>query len=145
MGKVRFCKAEEVPLVHGKDRTTSGRVFHPGADGELQLFEVNLLPGTPTESHAHKEAEIIYVIEGSLEFGAQVLRAGDSVQIDGMTLYAFKSGPEGVRFINFRPRRDRTFYTRDELAVYNTLDPQAQDAMTERLTKQRMKEFETLD
>ena len=141
MAKVRFCKGDEVKLVYAKDRSGSSRMFHTGDDGEMQLFEVNLQPNLPVESHAHKESEIIFIMEGSMSFGAQVLRPGDSVQIDGMTLYAFKSGPEGVRFINFRARGDRTFYTRDELAEYNKLDPAAQAEMTERLIELRMKEF----
>jgi len=141
MAKIRFCKNADVPLVHPPDGRGSSRTFHPGAEGELQLFEVNLSPGVTAESHAHEQSEIIYVLEGQLRFGATVLNPGDSVQIEGMTLYGFEAGPEGVRFINFRPRQDLTFYKRDELTEFKKLDPAAQAEMRARLIEVRQKEF----
>jgi quercetin dioxygenase-like cupin family protein len=142
MAKVRFCKNADVPRVFAPGGRGSSRMFHDGGEDELQLFEVNLEPGAVAESHAHEQAEIIYVLTGQLRFGATLLGPGDSVQIDGMTLYAFEAGPEGVRFINFRPRPDHTFYKRDELVEYQRItDPKAKADMRERLIAVRRKEF----
>jgi redox-sensitive bicupin YhaK (pirin superfamily) len=142
MGKVRFVKNAEANRVYPPDGRGSSRMFHNGGQDELQLFEVNLEPGMVAESHAHEQAEIIYVLKGSLHFGATVLTPGDSVQIDGMTLYAFEAGPEGVSFINFRPRPDMTFYKRDEFVEYQKIsDPKAKAEMREHLIEVRKKEF----
>jgi hypothetical protein len=46
-----------------------------------------------------------------------VARAGDSVLIPGLTVYGFRAGPAGCRFLNFRPRRDRTYYSRADLVA----------------------------
>ena len=55
------------------------RMLFPGADDELQLFEVRGEPNLTVESHAHTEDEVIYVLEGELRFGRNVCTAGSSV------------------------------------------------------------------
>ena len=84
------------------------RFHHPGSPDELQLFEVVFPPDTEITPHAHDEDEIVYVLEGELHLGARVLTPGMSVYIPGRTLYGFRAGPEGLRFLNFRPREDLT-------------------------------------
>jgi quercetin dioxygenase-like cupin family protein len=83
-------------------------------DGGLQLFEVRCSPNLAIDSHSHAEDEIIYVLEGEISLGRQVCPAGSSVFIAGNTLYGFKAGPQGCRFLNFRPRADRTYTPRSE-------------------------------
>ena len=121
MGKITFFRDADAPMVAGTSQGAS-RVRHPGSADELQLLEVNVYPNEQVEVHAHKQAEVMYVLSGSMTFGSQLLKPGDSVSITGMTLYQFKSGPEGVRFVNFRPREDNTFYTSEQLAAYQKLD-----------------------
>jgi quercetin dioxygenase-like cupin family protein len=90
---------------------------HPGSDSELQMFEVRLEPSYIAAPHAHASDEIIVVVDGEIWFGAQRCGPGTSVCIPGNTLYGFKAGPNGARFMNFRPRRDETYITRDELSA----------------------------
>ncbi len=90
---------------------------HPGSDSELQLFEVRLEPNYIAAPHAHASDEIMVVVDGEMWFGAQRCGPGTSVSIPGNTLYGFKAGPNGARFMNFRPRRDETYITRDELSA----------------------------
>jgi len=74
-----------------------------------------------------------------MTFGKKlVLQAGDSISIAGMTLYGFDAGPEGVRFLNFRKKKDLTVDTESEFLEFRKLDPAAQAAMTERLVKARL-------
>jgi hypothetical protein len=40
--------------------------------------------------------------------------AGSSAMFPGKTLYGFSAGPEGLRFLNFRARRDATFHTKEQ-------------------------------
>jgi hypothetical protein len=134
MTKVTFFRDADAPMVESQGQGAS-RVRHPGSSDELQLLEVRVNPNEHVEVHAHKEAEVMYVLSGSMSFGSQQLRPGDSVSITGLTLYTFTAGPEGVRFINFRPREDNTFYTSEQLAEYQKLDAAGKTAMERRLTE----------
>jgi quercetin dioxygenase-like cupin family protein len=87
------------------------RMHHLGSDDRLQLFEVVAPPDARFNAHSHDEDEIILVVEGELHAGSRVVRAGESMYVTGGTVYAFRSGPEGLRFFNFRPRMDVTFRT----------------------------------
>jgi hypothetical protein len=85
------------------------RVYHPGSETELQMLEVNLPPDFEVDSHAHCEAEIIYVTKGELHFG--------SVFIDADTLYGFRSGSMQTQFINFRARADVSYLTKEQFVA----------------------------
>ena len=97
-----------------KERKGSFAMHHPGTEQDLQLFEVEIPAGGGTEVHAHAEAEIIYVVAGEMKLGARTLCAGASVFIPAGTLYSFSAGESGLRFLNFRPRRDVSYITKDE-------------------------------
>jgi redox-sensitive bicupin YhaK (pirin superfamily) len=126
MGTIRIVEADAVQWARVGDFPGSeerfseaelnchARVHHPGSEADPQLFELRVPPNTEIPSHAHTLGEIIYVAEGELHFGKQVLPAGSSVFIDGQTLYSFRSGPDGLRFLNFRPRQDSDYLTKDE-------------------------------
>jgi quercetin dioxygenase-like cupin family protein len=86
----------------------------PGGLNELQLFEVRLPPDTDVGAHAHVADEVMYVLEGELRFGRKVLPAGSAVSIPGCTVYAFRAGPQGARFLNFRPSADSSYLTKEE-------------------------------
>jgi mannose-6-phosphate isomerase-like protein (cupin superfamily) len=90
------------------------RIRHPGSDDDLQLFECEVGPNEEIEAHAHTADEIIYVLEGTMHVGSQTLTAGSSVYIPGRTLYSFRTGADGLRFLNFRPYRDETHYSKEQ-------------------------------
>ncbi|MGE0306976.1 MAG: cupin domain-containing protein [Acidimicrobiia bacterium] len=90
------------------------RVHHEG-DNELpRLHEIEHPPGKETIPHAHDADEIIYVVAGDLVIGNRSLPAGSSVFVPANTLYAFRAGPQGLRFVNFRPRGNVGTVTKDE-------------------------------
>jgi mannose-6-phosphate isomerase-like protein (cupin superfamily) len=95
--------------------------YFPGGPDECQLFEVRCDPDKQFNPHAHEEDEIMFVLEGELHLGRQVFYAGSALFIPGRTLYAFRSGPEGLTFLNFRPRADRTYISRAELVAARNL------------------------
>jgi hypothetical protein len=88
---------------------------HPGSDDEPQLFEVRYPPGTRITPHAHDADEILVVVEGELHFGKQVYGPHSSVFIPRFTLYAFRAGPDGVTFLNFRPIASRGALSKEDL------------------------------
>ena len=90
------------------------RSHHPGADDRLQMFEVRAPADAAFNAHSHDEDEIILVVEGELHAGSHVVGPGGSMYVEGGTVYAFRAGPEGLRFFNFRPRLDATYYSRAE-------------------------------
>ncbi|MEO8697262.1 MAG: hypothetical protein ABI658_27405, partial [Acidimicrobiales bacterium] len=47
--------------------------------------------------------------------GARVLGAGSSAMIPGKTLYGFSAGADGLRYLNFRGKRDATFQTKEQV------------------------------
>jgi mannose-6-phosphate isomerase-like protein (cupin superfamily) len=87
------------------------RPHHAGATDRLQLFEVRAPADASFNAHSHTEDEIILVVEGELRAGNRVVRAGESMYVPGGTVYAFRAGPDGLRFFNFRPRLDATYLT----------------------------------
>jgi quercetin dioxygenase-like cupin family protein len=103
-----------VPLA-GDDESAGTRIVHAGDDGALQLQDVRYPPHSVIEPHAHRIDEIIFVTEGQLHVGAHVLVGGDSLYIPSHTLYGFRSGDDGVRFLLFRGERDSTYLSKEQL------------------------------
>ena len=132
MARIQFCKNDEVPFIGGGNGIGASRERHNTGDS-LHAFEVKLPPHHKTQLHAHQEDEIIHVLGGQMTVGNQVLGPGDSVFIEGMTLYGFEAGPEGVNFINFRPHFDLTFYRNEEFHEYRKLDAAGRAEMDERI------------
>jgi redox-sensitive bicupin YhaK (pirin superfamily) len=93
---------------------TSVRLHH-GIPGKLQLFEIRLEPNLEISAHAHADDEIVAVVEGELHFGRRVCGPGSSFFIPGNTLYAFRAGPAGCRYLNFRAEADSTYFTKDDI------------------------------
>jgi quercetin dioxygenase-like cupin family protein len=106
--------ARRATLSEGELGTVT-RFFHAGNATELQMFEVTYEPRAVVEPHAHDESEIIYVLEGEMHFGARVLTPESSVYIPRRTLYSFRAGPDGLRFIEFRARQDLSYIAKQDL------------------------------
>ena len=84
--------------------------FHELGDAETpQLLEMRLEPHTLVAPHSHELGEIVFVVEGSLHWGDQVLAAGGSLFIAARTTYSFSAGETGARLLNIRARADHSF------------------------------------
>lgn len=103
------------------EREADVRIMHSQADG-LQLFEARIAPDAEIALHAHAADEIIYILAGELRIGRKRLGPGASVFVAGDTLYGFRSGPAGVRFLNFRGRSNTSFITREEYLAAHVHD-----------------------
>lgn len=123
--------AEEQKRFGDLELDSKMRFIEPGDDNSLQLFEIDYLPHTDIEIHAHREDEIIYIVDGAMHVGARILGPGATVFVKGNTLYGFKAGPDGLRMLNFRPRADRTFIRKADFRRGATL-PAAWQADIER-------------
>ena len=131
MAAIRFFDPSETPFLKPadvypdslKERLTPEEVadtsvrLQLGAPGKLQLFEVKLEPGLEISTHAHADDEIVAVIEGELHLGRRVCGPGSSFFIPGNTLYGFRAGPEGCRYLNFRAQADSTFFTKEDIVA----------------------------
>ena len=139
MAKIEFITADDVSyvsvgeLVKRSDFSgTAGSVpanarsesematYFEGSEERPQLVEVRRAPNSVAEPHAHGHDEIIFVLEGELRFGARVCGPGSAALIPGHTLYGFVVGPQGCRFLNFRPVKDTVYLTKNELAGERT-------------------------
>ena len=133
MGKVRLHPVEDIELTKIGDRAgdpphkifkslaeselQSSMAFHEfGSDRELQLAELEFIPGAEAVVHKHDDDEIIYVVRGEMHFGDRVLHAGSSIYIPGNTFYGFTAGANGLRIVNFRARADVSFHPKIEVA-----------------------------
>ena len=58
--------------------------------------------------------EIIYVVAGEMVLGNRRIGPGATEFVQGNTLCSLAPGGKGLRFLNFRPRIDTTFITREE-------------------------------
>ena len=52
--------------------------------------------------HRHTESEIICVVQGELDLGTRAIATGGAVGVAENVNYSFRSGPEGLAFVNFR-------------------------------------------
>jgi quercetin dioxygenase-like cupin family protein len=141
MARVEIARVEDAKWTSMRERThegpgehakfgegaldTKGRIHHEGDASTPQLIEIIYTPNTVISLHAHEEDEILVVLEGEAHVGSQVLKPGSSIFIRGNTLYGFSAGPEGLRLLNFRPRRDLTFITKDEFLRRREVAPDA--------------------
>lgn len=111
MKSISIVHAGDAPVrtspLRGRDgeigpHTAHVRQFFP-ADGEtLELKRVTLPPGAVIVPHRHDSAEVLYVVEGSLAFGAQSCQPGSAVYVAAEARYGFVAGSEGCTFLNFR-------------------------------------------
>jgi quercetin dioxygenase-like cupin family protein len=128
VAKIRISMPDNTPQILTRDVATGAaraklsegelgtavRMFHPGSESELQMFEVTVEPDAVIGQHAHDEDEIIYVLDGELRLGRQRLTAGGSIYMPGGTLYSFSAGSAGLRFLNVRAHQDSTYITKQE-------------------------------
>lgn len=106
---------EEMRMRYGEgELASSNRRILPVGDEGLQLFEVELPPGTRIQPHAHSSSEIIVVTGGEIIVGIQRCPLGTTVYVDADTLYSFRAGPDGCRFLNFRPTATVQYFTKQE-------------------------------
>jgi redox-sensitive bicupin YhaK (pirin superfamily) len=128
MAAIRFFDPDDTPFLHAADvypdalkqQLTAAEVsdtavrLHQGLPGKLQLFEIRLQPGLEVSTHAHADDEVVYVVEGELHVGRRVCGPGSSMFIPGNTLYGFRAGPDGCRYLNFRAQADSTYFTKGD-------------------------------
>lgn len=142
MGTVRVADAKEIEwegsdqekaaairargiILSPEELAGKSREHHHGSETEPELFEVQFGPNTVVNPHAHLYDEIIYVVAGQLILGSRVVEPGSSVFIAGQTLYSFRAGPEGVHFVNFRPRSGASYVSKDEFMAQRGSAPAA--------------------
>jgi hypothetical protein len=124
MGKIRIHQEADCKLMTAKDflieklganadlgrfsdeaLSTKMRIFEEGSDSSPRLFESQVLPNTTAAVHTHEEDKIMYILEGEMQLGNRSLKRGSTIFIEAKTPYGFKTGPEGVKFLNFRPHK----------------------------------------
>jgi quercetin dioxygenase-like cupin family protein len=52
--------------------------------------------------HSHSANCLYYVVSGSLQFGTEMLTAGDGFLVPANALYSYEAGPDGVEVLEFR-------------------------------------------
>ena len=78
------------------------------------VYYMRMAPGAVTIPHTHGGFEDYLILEGELIIGRKHLGPGASVFVAGNTLYGFRTGPAGARFLNFRGKANTSFISREE-------------------------------
>jgi quercetin dioxygenase-like cupin family protein len=66
------------------------------------LHEWVLAPGAPAPPHKHNMDTVVLITEGSIKVGDREYGPGGGYFLPVGTVEAFETGPEGVRFVEFR-------------------------------------------
>jgi len=106
--------AEHLKTLRPEDLAYKVRMLHLGDEMTMEVFEVDFEPDYFAAPHAHDADEVFYVLQGELRLGRRGYGPGSSIKIPANTLYSFRAGPDGLRFVNFRPRGEVRSIFRDE-------------------------------
>ena len=93
--------------------TQALRTYFAGTDHSLALVETRATADKPAVPHAHAVDEIIYVLEGELIIGRRTYGPESAIYIPAYTLYSFRVGSNGVRYLNFRAQADHSYITKE--------------------------------
>jgi hypothetical protein len=88
-----------------RDESGMTHTLMAGADCpncELWLHSTEMEAEVDVPRHYHSEDEIITVVSGALMLGRRAMPPGSAIAVDKETVYKFRSGSEGLEFINFR-------------------------------------------
>ena len=101
------------------------------------LLRVRADPGFRQTSHAHSADEVIYVLDGEIRVGRDVIAAGEAISVPGGRRYGFVAGNDGCEYINYR--RQASVYTgrpgvESHLEVVANLQPTFVDEWSSVLT-----------
>lgn len=135
MKRIEFVHAQAIPLrkvadfapesflniLSAEERETEVRTHFPGGADRLFLLEVKDVPNMQSTHHAHEKDEIFFILEGEMHFGNRVCAAGDSIQILAGTLYTFRTGPSGCRYLKFTATADSSFITKERFVEMKLL------------------------
>jgi hypothetical protein len=104
---------EQLALLPDGGPASGYKLRAPGSPEDPQLVELRYHPGEVIELHSHDEAEILYILGGSMQINNRTLGPGATLFIGGGVFYGFTAGPEGLHFLNFRGRSDNSFHLPD--------------------------------
>ena len=109
-GHVHLLPAEDVPHVDRLSATANvGAALYADSDCPTCEFWLHANhfhePDYSVAAHFHSEDEVIVVTSGAIMLGQRRYGRGTAIAIPQRTVYAFRTGPEGLSFINFRPSR----------------------------------------
>lgn len=124
-GHVHLLPGNQVPRAYDIEGEKGvGGALHSDASCptcQIWLHEMAFATGDHlTPVHSHSEDEIIFISEGQIRLGNRLYGPGTAVWIAAHTKYGFRTGPEGMRFINFRgssptfTSNDGTYHEMDE-------------------------------
>lgn len=109
-----FAPASFLSLLSKEEQQTQVKTHFPGGEGRLFLMEIQDVPNAQATLHAHEKDEIFFVLEGEMHFGSRICSAGDSISILAGTLYTFRAGPNGCRYLKFTAAADNSFVTKEQ-------------------------------
>ena len=108
MGRTFFTHIDQAPLIKG-DMTPPGQ---PRRRASQFIGDDDLGPWVRVQSleanfdsppHSHGNDELLYIIDGAMPSGGVTYGPGTVAFVEKGTVYSFRTGPNGVRFLNIQP------------------------------------------
>jgi len=90
---------ETDPNWPGKAKPGEPGLSYKSLMDQPNLKRVRYEPGHFEPPHSHDEDEILYLLDGVIEFGDQTIGKGDSVFVPRNTRYSLRAGREGAEFV----------------------------------------------
>ncbi len=111
MGRAIIMHVDEAPWNRGGpnkmgEPIVRGNQFFGDMEQGPWVMINSLHPGFVSEPHSHAQDEVIYIVQGGLSMGKRTCGPGTLVFMEKDTVYGFKVGDEGVRFLNFRGSKE---------------------------------------
>ncbi len=113
MGRSIVCHVDEAPWVLGGPRE-QGQARPRGTQLAIEEPEgprVTITSWPPhhvVDPHSHSVYEVLHIIEGEIVLVDRQCGPGTLIYMDKDTEYSFATGPDGVRFVGYRPKRPET-------------------------------------
>ena len=92
------------------------KVLIPQGAASANMQRTQYLPGHHEAPHSHPEDEILYILEGKIQFGRDELGAGDAIFVPKDKTYSLRSD-EGCTFVRIGLSSHATSLSAEDLAA----------------------------
>ncbi len=93
------------------------KVLIPQGAASANMQRTEYYPGHHEAPHSHPEDEILYILEGQIHFGRDVLGKGDAIFVPRNKTYSLHTGDSGCTFVRIGLSSHQTSLSEEDLAA----------------------------
>jgi quercetin dioxygenase-like cupin family protein len=95
------------------------KVLIPQGAASCNMQRTQYYPGHHEAPHKHPEDEILYILEGQIQFGRDVLGAGDAIFVPRDKVYSLHTGDAGCTFVRVGLSNHQSSMSEEDLAAFH--------------------------